>query len=55
MLSGKKTYIVALAMLLYSGLGWYLSSIGQGGMDQDQAVQQMLMALGLAGLRKGVS
>ena len=55
MLSGKKTYIVAVAMLIYSGMGWYLNSIGQGGMDQDAAIQQVLLALGLVGLRKGIS
>jgi hypothetical protein len=55
MLSGKKTYLIAALMVVFNGLGWYLDSIGQTGIPQDQAIQGLLMALGLAGLRAGVA
>ena len=54
MLQGKKTYAVAIAMLVFNGLGWYMDSIGQGGIPQDQAIQGIFVALGLAGVRAGV-
>jgi hypothetical protein len=48
MLSGKKTYLVALAMLAYQGLGYYLY-----GTPID--VKSVLEALGLSALRAGVA
>ena len=55
MFSGKKTYVVALVMALFNAIGWYLNSIGQGGIDPQTAMQGIFAALGLAGLRAGVA
>lgn len=50
MLSGSKTYIVAAVMIAYAAVEWWT-----GAMMQDQAIQMMLNALGIGGLRAGVS
>lgn len=56
MLSGKKTYVVAIAMLMFNAFGWYLHANGiEGGMPQEQAIQGIMTAFGLAGLRAGVA
>ena len=47
-LEGKKTYLVALGMLVYAMLGWYLYGTPIN-------VQTILEALGLAALRAGVT
>lgn len=47
MLSGKKTYIVAVAMIVYALLGQYI------GKELD--VNLILEALAIAGLRAGIS
>lgn len=49
-LSGSKTYIVAAVMVAYAIVEWW-----NGAMMQDQAAQMVLNALGLGGLRAGVS
>lgn len=48
-LNGKKTYLVALVMLVYAVLSWTL-----GGMPTAEAAQRALEALGLATLRAGI-
>lgn len=48
MLTGYKTYLVALGMLAYNILGYLL------GHTQEINVQQVLEAVGLAALRAGV-
>lgn len=55
MFSGKKTYLVAALMAIFNGIGWYLNSIGQGGVDPNTALQGIMTAAGLAGLRAGVA
>jgi len=55
MLEGKKTYIVAILMVVFNGIGWYLNYVGQGGIEATSAIEGIMVALGLAGLRKGVS
>lgn len=49
-LQGKKTYIVALAIVAYAVFGVYT-----GQLSQDQAVTLVLNGLGLGALRAGVS
>lgn len=49
-LSGYKTYIVVVAMIAYALIGIYLGQV-----TQEQAMQLVLNALGLAGLRSSVS
>ena len=49
MLSGKKTYIVAGAMITYNILGMFL-----GYMTPETGISNIMTALGLAALRKGV-
>lgn len=51
MLTGKRTYIVALMMVVYNGIGLYLNQIGMGGVEMADAMNGILTALGLAGLR----
>lgn len=49
-LEGKKTYLVAGATVLYALLGVLL-----GFMDQMQATELVLAALGLSSLRSGIA
>jgi hypothetical protein len=49
-LQGKKTYIVAAALIAYAIFGVYT-----GQLSQDQAVQVVLNGLGLSALRAGIS
>ena len=49
-LQGKKTYIVALALVIYAVIGVYT-----GQLSQDQAITLVLNGLGLGALRAGVS
>lgn len=49
-LQGKKTYIVALALVIYAVVGVYT-----GQLSQDQAITLVLNGLGLSALRAGVS
>ena len=48
-IDGNKTYVVALAMAAYAGLGLWL-----GNMDQAAATEILMQAAGLAGLRHAV-
>ena len=48
-LKGKKTYAVALGMVVYAILGLNL-----GQLDANQAVQIIFTGLGFAGLRAGI-
>jgi hypothetical protein len=50
MLKGKKTYIVAIASIVYAWLGVYT-----GSMDSQTAIQMSLAALGMSALRHGMS
>jgi hypothetical protein len=49
-LQGKKTYIVALALICYAVLGVYT-----GQLTQDAAVTLVFNGLGLSALRAGIS
>ena len=49
-LSGRKTYIVSLLLIVYAVLGGYL-----GRLESMDLVQLLLEALGLAGLRAAVA
>lgn len=49
-LQGKKTYIVALALIAYAVLGVYT-----GQLSQSDAVALVLNGLGLGALRAGIS
>lgn len=49
-LSGKKTYIICLATLVYAVLGGLLNLL-----PWDQAVAMIFAALSVAGLRNGLS
>lgn len=49
-LSGRKTYIVAGAMIVYALLGIYLKY-----MQSTDAITLVLQALGLMGLRLGIA
>lgn len=49
-LSGRKTYIIAGAMIVYSALGIYLKY-----MNATDAITLILQALGIAGLRLGIA
>lgn len=56
MLPGKKTYIIAVIMLLHAMFGAFLGYAGlDGGVDPQTAIQEALTALGLMGLRKGIA
>ncbi len=55
MLSGKKTYVVAIAMIVFNGLGMYLESVGQTGIPMTEGIAGIMAGLGLAGLRAGVA
>lgn len=48
-LSGSKTYIVALLMIIYAGSGYLLQDVSQA-----QAMTLILQALAIAGLRNGI-
>jgi len=48
-LEGKKTFIIALAMLAYATLGLLLGKI-----PEEQVIQLILEALGLAALRNAI-
>ena len=48
-LQGKKTIIVGVLMIVYAGIGFYLHQV-----TQEQAIQLVLTALGLLGVRSGV-
>ena len=48
--SGKKTHIVAILMVLYGALSLYF-----GKMSMDEAMMFVLNGLGLSALRAGVS
>lgn len=47
-LDGKKTYIVVIVTLVYA-----VTSLMLGYIDQQAAIQMILAALGLGGLRSG--
>lgn len=47
---GKKTYIVAMVMIAYA-----VMVMGLGGQSHTEAVELILNALAIAGLRAGVS
>ena len=49
-LSGKKTYVVVVAMFLFAGLGMYL-----GKLTGEQSVMLVLEGLAIAGLRSGIA
>ncbi len=49
-LSGKKTYIVAVALVIYAVAGVYT-----GQLSQDAAIQLVLNGLGLGALRNAIS
>lgn len=49
-LSGKKTYIVAIVMIAYS-----LVVTGWSNKDWNGAFEQILVALGMGGLRSGIA
>lgn len=49
-LSGKKTYIVAVALIIYAAAAVYL-----GKMDYQTAITLVLNGLGLGALRNAVS
>lgn len=50
MLSGYKTYIIAIGMALYA-----LSAWGLGHIDANEAMRLLMEAAAFAGLRAGVS
>jgi hypothetical protein len=50
MLNGYKTYIVALATLVFAALGWWLGKI-----EPDAAIQLAVTAISAATIRHGVS
>ncbi len=50
MFTGKKTYLVALATILYA-----LTGVITGHMDSQTAIQMVLAALGMSALRNGIS
>ena len=50
MLNGKKTYIVVLG-----GLAVVVGGFLQGTMDMAQAINQVVLLLGVGGLRMGVA
>lgn len=50
LLQGRKTYVVALALIAYAVFGVYT-----GQLSQDQAITLVLNGLGLGALRAGVS
>lgn len=49
MFSGKKTYLVAIATILYAVTGLFT-----GNMDSQTAIQMVLAALGMSALRNGI-
>lgn len=49
-LDGNKTYIVALAMVVYAAIGYWL-----GQMDQANAMELVMQAASVAGLRHAVN
>ena len=49
MLTGKKTYIVAAATVLYAAVGYFL-----GYVDTTTAIQLLSTGLGMAGLRNAL-
>ena len=49
-LSGYKTYIVVVCMILYAGTGYMLGHI-----SADEAVRLIMEAAGLGALRAGIS
>jgi len=49
-LKGKKTYLVALLMVLYAAFGLLL-----GDLNQEKTIHLVLEALGLAGLRNAIT
>lgn len=49
MLPGKKTYLIAGAIVLYAATGYFLGNIGQ-----DEALKLIFEGLGLSALRAGV-
>ena len=49
-LQGKKTYILGALMIIYAGVGYYLKQ-----MNETQALQLVMTALGMFGLRKGIT
>ena len=57
-LSGKKTYIVALGMIVYAAINWWNSPLTDGHHTNDEQqvlVNAILAALGLGALRAGVA
>lgn len=49
-ISGKRTYIVAIALIIYAVAGWIAGKI-----DPNSAFENIMIALGLMGLRAGVT
>ena len=49
-LTGRKTYLVVILMVIYAASGWYLKYL-----PADQAIQVLFTAAGIAGLRKGIT
>lgn len=49
-LTGKKTYIIAIGMILYAALGYAFHYV-----PGDMAWSIVLQALAIAGLRKGIA
>jgi len=57
MLKGKKTYVIVVLMLAFNALGVVLNTqdpTHAAGLDANTAIQGILTALGLAGLRAGI-
>lgn len=49
-LKGKKSYLIGALMLVYAGVGYYLKQ-----MNETQALTLVMTALGMFGIRKGIS
>jgi hypothetical protein len=49
MLQGKKTYLIAVCMIIYAIFGMY-----SGYMNQQSGIELILQALGISALRNGV-
>ena len=49
-ISGKRTYIVAICLIIYAVAGWVAGKI-----DANSAFENVMIALGLMGLRAGIN
>lgn len=55
MLKGKRTFIIGILMVIFNGVGIYLNSQDPTtGLETNTAIQGILTALGLMGLRAGI-